>query len=46
MNKSNMQSIFNKYIENFKKINNKKHDETYKWEIAQKFQDFDSCIES
>lgn len=41
MNKANLRTIFNKYIENFEKINNKQNDETYKWEIAQKFQAFD-----
>ena len=41
MNKSNLQSIFNKYIENFEMLNNEKNDETYKWAIAQEFQNFD-----
>lgn len=41
MNKSNLQSIFKKYIDNFETLNNEKNDETYKWEIAQKFQNFD-----
>ena len=41
MNKSNLQSIFKKYIDNFETLNNEKNDETYKWEIAQKFQSFD-----
>ena len=41
MNRNNLQSIFKKYIDNFEILNNEKNDETYKWEIAQKFQDFD-----
>lgn len=41
MNKSNLHSIFKKYIENFEILNNEKNDETYKWEIAQEFQYFD-----
>lgn len=41
MNKSNLHSIFKKYIENFEVLNNEKNDETYKWEIAQEFQNFD-----
>ena len=41
MNKSNLQSIFKKYIDNFEILNNEKNDETYKWEIAQEFQKFD-----
>lgn len=40
MNKRNLHSIFKSYIDNFETINTK-HDESYKWEIAQKFQDFD-----
>lgn len=40
MNKSNLHNIFKRYIENFEYINSK-HDESYKWEIAQKFQAFD-----
>lgn len=40
MNNGNLQRIFKSYIENFESINTK-HDESYKWEIAQKFQDFD-----
>ncbi len=39
MNKANLQSIFKSYIDNFESINTK-HDESYKWEIAQKFQSF------
>ena len=35
MNKSNLQSIFNKYIENFEMLNNEKNDETYKWDWEQ-----------
>ena len=41
MNKTNLQSIFKKYIDNFEILNNEKNDETYKWEIAQEFQNFD-----
>lgn len=41
MNRSNLQSIFKKYIDNFEILNNEKNDETYKWEIAQEFQYFD-----
>lgn len=41
MNKSNLHSIFKKYIDNFEVLNNEKNDETYKWEIAQEFQKFD-----
>ncbi len=40
MNKANLQRIFKSYIDNFESINTK-HDESYKWEIAQRFQDFD-----
>ncbi len=40
MNKANLQRIFKSYIDNFESINTK-HDESYKWEIAQKFQGFD-----
>lgn len=39
MNKANLHSIFKSYIDNFESINTK-HDESYKWEIAQKFQSF------
>ena len=41
MNKTNLQVIFKKYIDNFEILNNKENDETYKWEIAQEFQAFD-----
>ena len=41
MNKTRLNVIFKKYIENFEMINNEKNDETYKWEIAQEFQNFD-----
>lgn len=41
MNKNNLLSIFKKYIDNFEVLNNEKNDETYKWEIAQEFQNFD-----
>ena len=41
MNRTNLQSIFKKYIDNFEILNNEKNDETYKWEIAQEFQNFD-----
>ena len=40
MNKSNLQSLFKKYIDNFEKINAKETNETYKWEIAEEFQSF------
>lgn len=40
MNRTNLQSIFKKYIDNFEILNNEKNDETYKWEIAQEFQNF------
>lgn len=39
MNKANLHRIFKSYIDNFESINTK-HDESYKWEIAQKFQSF------
>lgn len=41
MNKTNLNLLFKKYIERFEEINNCEHHETYKWEIAQKFQSFD-----
>lgn len=41
MNKNNLKSIFKKYIDNFEILNNEKNDETYKWEIAREFQEFD-----
>ena len=41
MNKTNLQVIFKKYIDNFEFLNNSENDETYKWEIAQAFQAFD-----
>ena len=41
MNRNNLQSIFKKYIDNFEVLNNEKNDETYKWAIAQEFQNFD-----
>lgn len=41
MNRNNLQSIFQKYIDNFEVLNNEKNDETYKWAIAQEFQNFD-----
>lgn len=41
MNKNNLKSIFKKYIDNFEILNNEKNDETYKWEIAWEFQEFD-----
>lgn len=41
MNKTNLQIIFKKYIDNFEMLNNEENNETYKWEIAQKFQEFD-----
>ncbi len=40
MNKNNLRSIFKSYIDNFEAINTK-HDESYKWEIAERFQAFD-----
>ncbi len=39
MNKANLHRIFKSYIDNFESINTK-HDESYKWEIVQKFQSF------
>lgn len=41
MNKTNLQVIFKKYIDNFEFLNNSENDETYKWEIAQAFQSVD-----
>ena len=41
MNKTNLQVIFKKYIDNFERINDDKNDENYKWEIAEHFQNFD-----
>lgn len=41
MNQRNLQTIFQKYIDNFEYINNQEHDENYKWEIAYQFQSFD-----
>jgi len=41
MDKRNLQVIFQKYIDRFEFINNKEHDENYKWEIATQFQSFD-----
>ncbi len=41
MNRKNLLVIFKKYIERFETINNTEHDENYKWEIAEKFQEFD-----
>ena len=41
MNKTNLQSIFKKYIDNFEMLNNRDNNEIYKWEIAQEFQSFD-----
>lgn len=41
MNRTNLQVIFKKYIDNFEILNNKENDETYKWEIAEEFQTFD-----
>ena len=46
MNHKNLQTIFQKYIENFEYINNKEHDENYKWEIANLFQSFDINAEN
>jgi hypothetical protein len=41
MNKDNLRYIFQKYIDNFETINNKEHDENFKWELAEIFQTFD-----
>lgn len=41
MNQKNLQNIFKKYIDNFETINDRDHDENYKWEIAEQFQAFD-----
>ena len=41
MNKTNLQSILKKYIDNFEMLNNRDNNEIYKWEIAQEFQSFD-----
>ena len=41
MNKTNLQTIFKKYIDNFEMLNNRDNNEIYKWEIAQEFQSFD-----
>lgn len=46
MNTKNLQIIFKKYIDNFETLNNRKNDETYKWEIAQEFQKFDVDAEN
>lgn len=40
MNRNNLKSIFKKYIDNFEILNNEKNNETYKWEIAQEFRNF------
>lgn len=37
MNKENVRQIFSHYIEKFDYINEKEHDETYKWMIAKDF---------
>lgn len=39
MNVSRLNQLFENYIDSFERINNKENDETYKWEIAQYFQD-------
>lgn len=39
MNKHRLHQIFANYIENFERINNKEHDENYKWRIANQFHD-------
>lgn len=41
MNINNLHQIFQKYIDSFEYLNNKEHDENYKWEVAQGFQNFD-----
>lgn len=47
MNKEKMNVIFNKYIEKFDIINDKNtNNETYKWEIANKFQSFNVDAEN
>ena len=39
MNSENLQIIFKNYVEKFDLMNDPKHDETYKWEAVQHFQD-------
>ena len=39
MDKENLKSIFDKYIERFYMFNDPEHGEYYKWEIANKFPD-------
>lgn len=46
MNHENLQSIFKQYIDNFDLINNRDHDENYKWEIAAHFQKFDVSVKN
>lgn len=47
MNKEKLNVIFNKYIEKFDIINDKNtNNETYKWEIANKFQSFNVDAEN
>ena len=41
MNKANLRLVFQRYIDNFELINNKEHDENFKWELAEMFQTFD-----
>ncbi len=39
MNRQRLHQIFANYIENFERINNKEHDENFKWRIAKQFHD-------
>lgn len=39
MNKERLDQVFSNYIINFEKINNKEHNENYKWRVAYKFHD-------
>jgi len=39
MNTENLQIIFRNYIDKFDRMNDPEHDETYKWEAIQHFQD-------
>ena len=37
MNKEQMHQIFAHYIDNFEMINNKEHEEYYKWQVCAEF---------
>ena len=39
MNKDNLQQVFSNYISKFEVLNNPENDETFKWEVIQRFQD-------